>query len=249
MNGTDPPFSWKPSANLWECSCHPPTRHRWFSSLLARSSQLGGMKPTFCNVSEHSPTALKVGIARAFNPKIIVVATTGWRFQLIGRESAQLDQCAESRDLLALLNPTPLNDKRMVMHCFAFAEKFAIPIMWASTKAVNCGLTDRNKTSPAWLFWSSRPLPLGCTQTCSMFESCHDGLRSPPSFGVPLPKFCGWTLSGWQIKWMSSRKANNFSPAFNQLSTAARAPCCPRQNNMGINGSPCSPPSPCVTSC
>ena len=272
-----PPFLWKPSANLWGCSCHPQTRR-----LLLVGFTRGKILPTWwreADVSEHSPSTWKVGVAWGFNPKIIVVATTGWRFQIIGRESAQLDQCAESRDLLALLNPIPPNDKGIVMYCCAFAEKLAIPInwlkhshiclSWASAKsAVNCGLTDRDQnvardpaqennnnhaacrsctngirsidtwcssdflgTPPdrwalptlgslvvqlansgplsterhpwqsSWLFWSSRPLPLECTLTCSIFESCRDGLGSPRSFGIPLPKFGGHlgTLSSWQI--------------------------------------------------
>ena len=33
-------------------------------------------------------------------------------------------------------------------------------------------------------------------------------------------------------------------PTRNLAATAINAACCPRLNNMGINGSPCSPPSP-----
>ena len=44
-----------------------------------------------------------LSLVRTFNPRIIV-ATVGWRFQIIGRESAQLDQCPDSLTLLAQLN-------------------------------------------------------------------------------------------------------------------------------------------------
>ena len=89
---------------------------------MATSSQLGGLNPTFCNLSEHSLVAWKLGVARAFNPWIIVVATPRWRFQIIGRKSAQLDQCADSRALLAQLNPMRPSDSDIVMCCCAFTD-------------------------------------------------------------------------------------------------------------------------------
>ena len=43
----------------------------------------------------------------------------------------------------------------------------------------------------------------------------------------------------------SSKNANNFSLSRSLLCTALKARCCPRANNIGTKGSPCSPPSPC----
>ena len=47
----------------------------------------------------------------------------------------------------------------------------------------------------------------------------------------------------------SSKNANTLSWAANCLWTAMSAACCPKENNNGIMGSPCSPPSPCALSC
>ena len=43
---------------------------------------------------------------------------------------------------------------------------------------------------------------------------------------------------------MSSKNATNRSPSRRECCDASNAPCCPTANNRGINGSPCSPPSP-----
>ena len=95
------------SAEQWACStilveafCHPvgmfrspsdPTSSSGGGSPLAKSSHVGGLNPTLCSLSKHIRTAWKVGVARTFNSWIIIVATVGWRFQIIGRESAKLE--------------------------------------------------------------------------------------------------------------------------------------------------------------
>ena len=50
-------------------------------------------------------------------------------------------------------------------------------------------------------------------------------------------------LSGEVTMYTSSKNANTLSWASNCLWTAMSAACCPKENNNGIIGSPCSPPS------
>ena len=57
----------------------------------------------------------------------------------------------------------------------------------------------------------------------------------------------GRTLAGVQVTYTSSKKAKSLSPSFNLALMATRALCIPRLKSKGINGSPCSPPSPCFT--
>ena len=51
------------------------------------------------------------------------------------------------------------------------------------------------------------------------------------------------TLRGEQITQMSSRQAKSLLSSCSLAFTAVGAACCPRLNNSGIVGSPCSPPS------
>ena len=96
-------------------------------SPLASSSRFGGLNLTLCNLSEHAPTALKVGVARTFIPSVIIVAMVGWRFQIIARESSQHDQCDDSLAFLALLNSRHPRDKGTVTDCRALAENARDP--------------------------------------------------------------------------------------------------------------------------
>ncbi len=87
---------------------------------------------------------------------------------------------------------------------------------------------------------------------CSCPHSC-----STPSF-FPFGMKCGRApqflrensvdfnhLSGLHTTFRLSKNANNCLPSNNSVLTDATTACWPKQNNMGINGSPCSPPSPC----
>ena len=76
---------------------------------------------------------------------------------------------------------------------------------------------------PHWCKWM-----WACVVNCSSTVVCTSSKRS-----------------GRYAVLMSSRNAITCSPGLMFSWVASRALCCPKANNSGMRGSPCSPPSPC----
>ena len=81
----------------------------------------------------------------------------------------------------------------------------------------------------------------------SKLVSCRSafGCERVPAPLAPQMANTAPTRSGVHTAQTSSKKAISLSPTLSRACAAANEPCCPKANNMGITGSPCSPASLC----
>ena len=130
--------------------------------------------------------------------------------------------------------------------CDEFLPPHRMVIPWSSglssrlplqTLAVGSTLAASSKT---WHLFGTKPprFQMRVLPWCTLIlASRHNSSRNTS---------CTATVrSGVDTTHKSSRNAKSRSPSSNLSEMATNAACCPQLNNMGMSGSPCSPPSPC----
>ena len=96
----------------------------------------------------------------------------------------------------------------------------------------------------SWCGWVP-PLVVSCRVDVSSVSSRQKKKRSSREQTTPVNgvNVCDPFRHAHHIDIIQETKTR--SPSRRRSWIASKALCCPRANNMGIKGSPCSPPSPC----